>query len=104
MPADPSVRIEWSAITVTGMTFDPPRFSAHLVAPFHSCAFATLSHKPHAGVWALRMLPQGSDGPCAFVDFATREKAERHALRWAQYHGRKLAEFANGLRHNPAGR
>ncbi|PMQ04234.1 hypothetical protein DyAD56_16220 [Dyella sp. AD56] len=101
MPAEP-VTVEWSPVTITGMTFDPPRFAAYLVEPFHSATFATLSYKPQAGVWALRMLPGGSDGPCAFVDFLTREKAERHAMRWAAHHGRKLPEFANGLRHKPA--
>jgi hypothetical protein len=42
--------------------------------------------------------------PCAFVDFLTRSGAERHALRWAEHHGRNLPEYANGLRHNPAAR
>jgi hypothetical protein len=103
MPAEP-VAVEWTEMTVTGLTFDPPRFTACLAEPFHSCTFALLIYRPHTGVWSLRMLPKGSAGPCAFVDFLTRSGAERHALRWAEHHGRNLPEYANGLRHNPAAR
>ena len=95
------VTLEWSPVTVTGLTLD--RDAVRVVAPYESCCFATLSLRL-PGVWSLRMMPQGHAGPVGYVDFKSKAAAIRHAQRWADHHGHKLPPFANGLRHNPAAR